>query len=46
MIAAAISRGDVWIENVVTEHLQPLIAKLNEVGVEIKPFSGGIRCGP
>jgi UDP-N-acetylglucosamine 1-carboxyvinyltransferase len=43
MIAAAISRGDVWIENVVTEHLQPLIAKLNEVGVEIKPFAGGIR---
>lgn len=43
MVAAAISRGDVWIENVVPEHLQPLIAKLNEVGVEIIPWSGGIR---
>jgi len=43
MVAAAISRGDVWIENVVPEHLQPLIAKLNEVGVEIMPWSGGIR---
>jgi UDP-N-acetylglucosamine 1-carboxyvinyltransferase len=43
MVAAAISRGDVWIENVVSEHLQPVIAKLNEVGVEIVPWSGGIR---
>jgi len=43
MVAAAISRGDVWIENVVCEHLQPLVAKLNEVGVEIIPWSGGIR---
>lgn len=43
MVAAAISRGDVWIENIVSEHLQPLVAKLNEVGVEIVPWSGGIR---
>ena len=43
MVAGAISRGDVWIENVVTEHLQPLMAKLAEVGVEIIPWSGGIR---
>ncbi len=43
MVAAAISRGDVWIENIVCEHLQPLVAKLNEVGVEIVPWSGGIR---
>ena len=43
MVAGAISRGDVWIENVVTEHLQPLMAKLTEVGVEIIPWSGGIR---
>ncbi|MEQ8200150.1 MAG: UDP-N-acetylglucosamine 1-carboxyvinyltransferase [Syntrophomonadaceae bacterium] len=43
MVAGAISRGDVWIQNVVTEHLQPLMAKLSEVGVEIVPWSGGIR---
>lgn len=43
MVAAAISRGDVWIENVVCEHLQPLVAKLHEVGVEIVPWSGGLR---
>lgn len=43
MVAAAISQGDVWIENVVVEHLQPVIAKLSEIGVEILPWSGGIR---
>jgi len=43
MVAAAITRGDVWIENIVCEHLQPIIAKLNEVGVEIVPWSGGLR---
>lgn len=43
MIAAAISRGDIWIENVIIEHLQPLIAKLHEVGVEMRPAANGIR---
>lgn len=43
MVASAITRGDVWIENVVCEHLQPLVAKLHEVGVEVVPWSGGIR---
>lgn len=43
MVAAAISQGDVWIENVVIEHLQPVIAKLSEIGVEILPWSAGIR---
>ncbi len=43
MVAGAISRGDVWVENVVIEHLQPLMSKLTEVGVEIVPWSGGVR---
>jgi len=43
MVAAAISCGDIWIENVVVEHLQPVISKLSEVGVEILPWSGGLR---
>ncbi len=43
MVAGAISRGDVWVENVVIEHLQPLMAKLAEIGVEVVPWSGGIR---
>jgi UDP-N-acetylglucosamine 1-carboxyvinyltransferase len=43
MVAAAITRGDIWIENVVTEHLHPVIAKLSEIGVEVLPWGGGIR---
>ncbi|MEN6327859.1 MAG: UDP-N-acetylglucosamine 1-carboxyvinyltransferase [Syntrophomonas sp.] len=43
MVAAAISRGDVYIENVVMEHIQPLIAKLKEIGLEIIPCNAGIR---
>ncbi len=43
MVAAAISHGDVWVENVVVEHLQPVISKLTEVGVEILPWAGGLR---
>lgn len=35
MAAAAITGGDVMIENVVIEHLKPVIAKLTEAGVEI-----------
>lgn len=43
MVAAAISRGDVWIEDALVEHLQPVIAKLAEMGVEILPWSEGLR---
>ncbi len=43
MVAGAISRGEIWIKNIITEHLQPVIAKLNEIGVEILPWAGGIR---
>ncbi len=43
MIAAAITRGDVFIENVANEHIQPLAAKLREIGVEIMPTSTGLR---
>ena len=35
MVAAAITGGDVLIENVLTEHLRPVIAKLREMNVEI-----------
>jgi len=43
MVASAITGGDIWIENVLTEHLQPVIAKLSEIGVEILSWPGGIR---
>ncbi len=35
MIAAAMAGGDVVISNVLTEHLKPLLAKLNEAGIKV-----------
>lgn len=35
MIAAAITRGDVTLENVIPMHVTPIMAKLREAGVEI-----------
>ncbi|UCZ53006.1 UDP-N-acetylglucosamine 1-carboxyvinyltransferase [Bacillus shivajii] len=43
MIAAAISGGNVLIENVLPEHLRPLIAKMTEMGVIIFEESTGLR---
>lgn len=41
MVAAAISGGDIILENVVSEHLKPVIAKLGEAGVEISEETAG-----
>ncbi|WP_010246333.1 UDP-N-acetylglucosamine 1-carboxyvinyltransferase [Acetivibrio cellulolyticus] len=35
MVAAAITGGDVKIENIVPDHLKPITAKLREAGVEV-----------
>lgn len=35
MVAAAITGGDVTVENVITSHIKPVIAKLKEAGCEI-----------
>ncbi|MBC5635646.1 UDP-N-acetylglucosamine 1-carboxyvinyltransferase [Ornithinibacillus sp. BX22] len=43
MIAAAITGGNVLIENAVSEHLRPLISKLEEMGVTIFEEENGIR---
>lgn len=43
MIAAAITRGDVVIENAVPEHSAALIAKLQEMGVSITEDAEGLR---
>lgn len=43
MVAAAITGGDVTIENVVCEHLRPVTAKLREMGVEIIEEDNSIR---
>lgn len=43
MVAAAITGGDIFIENVIIEHLEPLSAKLSEAGIEVLPYPGAIR---
>lgn len=35
MVAAAITGGDVMVENVITSHIKPVIAKLKEAGCEV-----------
>ncbi|EYE89831.1 UDP-N-acetylglucosamine 1-carboxyvinyltransferase [Fervidicella metallireducens AeB] len=35
MVAAALTHGDVIIENIILEHIRPMIAKLNEAGITI-----------
>jgi UDP-N-acetylglucosamine 1-carboxyvinyltransferase len=41
MTAAAITRGDIYLDNVIHEHIQPTIAKLRETGAEIMLNSSG-----
>ncbi len=43
MIAAAMAGGDVYVENALSEHLKPLVAKLKEVGVTVEEDVEGIR---
>ena len=43
MIAAAMTRGDVYIANAISEHLKPVIAKLKEAGVNVVEDVDGIR---
>ncbi|QDQ01285.1 UDP-N-acetylglucosamine 1-carboxyvinyltransferase [Lysinibacillus fusiformis] len=43
MVAAAITKGDVTIENAEPEHMTALIAKMREMGVEITELDEGIR---
>lgn len=43
MVAAAITKGNVFIDNVEAEHLKPVIAKLREMDVEIIEEGNGLR---
>ncbi len=43
MVAAAITGGDVIVDNVVTDHLKPVTAKLREAGVEVSEELTSIR---
>ena len=43
MVAAAMTHGDVFIDNAISEHLKPVVAKLKEAGAQIEEDIAGIR---
>lgn len=43
IIMTAITQGDVEIHNVIPEHLEAVIAKAREMGVEVREFKHGLR---
>lgn len=48
MVAAAISRGDITLTNVLADHVKPVTAKLKEVNVSVEENENGVRvfCDP
>ncbi|MBP3706707.1 MAG: UDP-N-acetylglucosamine 1-carboxyvinyltransferase [Clostridia bacterium] len=43
MVAAAATRGDVMVENVIPKHLESIIAKLTETGANVEQFDEAVR---
>ncbi|MBG9735098.1 UDP-N-acetylglucosamine 1-carboxyvinyltransferase [Paenibacillus alvei] len=43
MVAAAMTGGDVYVEGAIADHLGPVIAKMEEMGITIEPDENGIR---
>ncbi len=43
MVAAAITRGDLFVKNAVSDHVRPIIAKLEECGCAIEETDDGVR---
>lgn len=43
MLAAAITWGDVWLQNVRLEHLTAVLEKLREIGATVEPMGTGVR---
>lgn len=43
MVAAAMTKGDITVENIILEHLKPVTAKLREAGCEIIEMDNSIR---
>ncbi len=43
MVSAAITGGEVLVENVIPTHLHPIIAKLQETGAQVEETDQGIR---
>lgn len=43
MVAAVATGGDLFLENVIVDHLKPVIAKLGEIGAEIEETGTGLH---
>lgn len=43
MLAAAATKGDVLIKNVIPKHLEAITAKLEEIGAEVQEFDDAVR---
>ena len=43
MVAAAATRGDVLLKNVIPKHLEAISAKLIEIGAEVEEFDDAVR---
>lgn len=43
MVAAAATRGDVMVNNVIPKHLESITAKLEECGIEITEYDDSVR---
>lgn len=43
MVAAAASRGDVLIKNVIPKHLEPITSKLRVIGASVEEYDDSIR---
>ncbi len=43
LVAAALTRGDVLVRDVVPEHLDAIVAKLRSAGTEVTPEKDGLR---
>ena len=43
MVAAAITKGDIMLHNVIPKHMEPITAKLRAAGCEIEEFDDALR---
>ena len=43
MVASAITGGNVLVKNVIPKHLESIVAKLDEVGADVKVYSEAVR---
>lgn len=43
MVAAAATKGDIIIDDIIPKHLEPITAKLKEMGMEIEEYGDSIR---